>query len=298
VAFRSAAHLGGCFDALFRAAAGLALELVVVDNASGDGTPALVERAAPGARLIVNEINRGFAAAVNQAGRAAAGRHLLLLNPDARPEPDCIRRLLAELEATPGAALVAPQLVYEDGAVQPSAWPAPGLLALGYDALLLHNLWPRSRLRQVSAPGSGAVDVDCLSGACLLVRRQVFEALGGLDERFFIYYEDTDLGLRARRAGYRLRLVSAARAVHLVGGSAFQDRREFLFHFYRSRRLFLEKHHRGVRGGALRAAHWGGLALRAGLYAAIGLASGPRRAQARDHAAVLWRLLQPAAGRS
>ena len=263
VAYRSAAHLPACLASVAASADGLTRETIVVDNASGDGTPDLVRARAPEARLIVNESNRGFAAAVNQAARMAGGRHLLLLNPDARPLPGCISRLAAELDAHAEIALAGPQLLDPDGALQPSAWPAPGLLSLAYDALLLHNLMPRSRLRLVSAPGRDPVDVECLSGACLLVRRSAFEALGGLDERFFIYYEDTDLALRARAAGYRVRLVPAATAVHLVGGSSFQDRREFLARFHESRRRFLAKHHRGLRGVALRILHGAGFAVRA-----------------------------------
>jgi GT2 family glycosyltransferase len=271
VAYHSANHLPACLEALAEAAGGLTRELVVVDNASRDGAPALVTRLVPGARLIVNDVNRGFAAAVNQAARTARGRHLLLLNPDARPLPGCVSRLAAELDTRPEAALAGPQLVGPDGADQPSAWPAPGLLTLAYDALLLHNLMPRSRLRLVTAPNEDPLDVECLSGACLLVRRTAFEALGGLDERFFIYYEDTDLGVRARAAGHRLRLVPAARAVHLVGGSSFQDRREFLLRFHESRRQFLIKHHRGLEGAALRAIHWGGFAVWTAAYRLRGL---------------------------
>jgi N-acetylglucosaminyl-diphospho-decaprenol L-rhamnosyltransferase len=263
VTYRSAAHVGAALEALASAAGRLEVELVVVDNASGDGTPDLVRRQAPDARLILNESNRGFAAAVNQAARAAAGRHLLLLNPDARPLPGCISRLVAELDALPEAALAGPQLIGPDGAPQPSAWRAPGLLSLAYDALLLHNLMPGSRLRRVSPTGREPVDVECVSGACLLVRRTAFEALGGLDERFFIYFEDTDLAVRARAAGYRVRLVPAAQAVHLVGGSSFQDRREFLVRFHQSRRRYLAKHHRGPKGAALRILHGAGFAVRA-----------------------------------
>ena len=263
VAYRSAAHLPACLEAVASSADRLSRETIVVDNASGDGTPELVRRQAPDARLIVNEANRGFAAAVNQAARIARGRHLLLLNPDARPLPGCLERLAAELDGRPEAAFAGPQLVDPDGARQPSAWPAPGLLTLAYEALLLHNLMPRSRLRLVTAPAGEPVDVECLSGACLLVRRAAFEALGGFDERFFIYYEDTDLALRARAAGHRVRLVPAARAVHLVGGSSFQDRREFRRRFHESGRLFLDKHHPGPRGAALRILHRAGHAVRA-----------------------------------
>jgi GT2 family glycosyltransferase len=291
VAYRSAAHLPACLEALASAAEGLACETIVVDNASGDGTPDLVRREAPEARVIVNEANRGFAAAVNQAARAARGRHLLLLNPDARPLPGSVSRLAAELDRRPEAAMAGPCLVDPDGTPQPSAWPAPSFLTLAYDALLLHNVLPRSRLRLVT-PGGEPLEVECLSGACLLVRRTAFEALGGLDERFFIYYEDTDLAVRARAAGYGRRLVPGAQAVHLLGASSFQDRREFLIRFHESRGRYLAKHHPGLRGAALRALHCGGLALRVGLYAVAGLA-GVRGwgTRASDHGAALRHLI-------
>lgn len=271
VAYRSATHLPACLDALASSADRVTRETIVVDNASGDGTPDLVRRRAPEARLIVNETNRGFAAAVNQAARLAGGRYLLLLNPDARPLPGCVERLVAELDARPGAALAGPQLLDPDGARQPSAWPAPGALSLAYDALLLHNVMPRSRLRLVTAPGGEAVEVECLSGACLLVRRAAFEALGGLDERFFIYYEDTDLAVRARAAGHGVRLVPGAQAVHLVGGSSFQDRRAFRARFYESRRVFLAKHHPGSGGLVLRILHGAGRAVRSAVDLVRGL---------------------------
>jgi GT2 family glycosyltransferase len=271
VAFRSAAHLPEALAALPAATAGLTVELAIVDNASGDGTPELVRRTAPAARLVENDTNRGFAAAVNQAAREARGRFLLLLNPDARPAPGCVTALARELDADSGVAMAGPQLLAPDGSEQPSAWPAPGFRTLAYEALLLHNLMPRSRLRSVTAAGPEPLDVECLSGACLLVRRTVFEALGGLDERFFIYYEDTDLAVRARAAGHAVRFVPAARAVHLLGGSAFQDRGEFLIRFHESRRRFLAKHHPGARGMALRVLHWLGFAVRAGVDRVRGL---------------------------
>jgi GT2 family glycosyltransferase len=271
VTYRSAAHVGACLQALAGGAGALRVERVVVDNASGDATTDIVRQAAPGARLILNDANRGFAVAVNQAAREARGRYLLLLNPDARPLPGCLTRLVAEMDAVPQVALAGAQLLDPDGTPQPSAWPEPGLLTLAYDAFLLRNVMPRSRLRLVTPPGEAPMDVECLSGACLLVRRTAFEALGGLDERFFIYYEDTDLARRARAAGHRVRLVPQARAVHLLGGSSFQDRREFRRRFHESRRLYLAKHHPGPRGAALQALHWGGFAVRAGLDRLRGL---------------------------
>jgi N-acetylglucosaminyl-diphospho-decaprenol L-rhamnosyltransferase len=292
VAYRSREDLPGCLACLPAAAGPLRLETVIVDNASRDGTPELVRERFPEATLIVNSSNRGFAVAVNQAARAARGRRLLLLNPDARPAPGCVAALVEALEERPSAGLAGPQLTDADGTAQASAWRGPSLLTLGFEALFLYNLFPRSRLHGLVARGPEPVVVEAVSGACLLVARDLFLSLGGLDERFFLYFEDTDLCLRARSAGREALLVPKARAVHAIGGSAFQDRRDFLLRFHESRRLFLGKHHPGLPGALMGAVHVAGLAARVPIYALASVLGGGAalRERASHHAAVLRRL--------
>jgi GT2 family glycosyltransferase len=287
VAYRSRAHLPGCLDALPAAADGLRTETIVVDNASGDGTVAWLQAERPGVRVIENARNVGFAAAVNQAAREARGEALLLLNPDAAPSPGSLRHLVDALSV--GASIAGPQLLDPDGTPQPSAWRAPGAGVVLFDALLLRAVWPDSPYDHLSLPpGAAPVPVPCLSGACLLVRRAVFEELGGLDEGFFLYHEDFDLCLRAAAAGHRVWAVPAARASHAVGGSAFQDRAEFLRRFHESRVRLLRKHHPGRRGAVLAAVHLGGLRLRRAAYAFVG-----RHAEAACLGMALRRLGEP-----
>jgi len=292
VAYRSRGDLPACLEALGPAAEGLELETVVVDNASGDGTADLVRERFPRVSLIENTANRGFAAAVNQGARVARGRHLLLLNPDARPAPACVRTLVAALDARPEAGLAGPQLVNPDGSPQTSAWLAPSLQTLGFEALFLYNLFPRSRLHGLRAGGPEPAEVETASGACLLVGRPLFEELGGLDERFFLYFEDADLCVRARAVGREVLLVPAATAVHALGGSAFQDRRGFLLRFHESRQRFLRKHHAGLHGSLLRAVHVAGVVLRVPAYALASVLGGGAqlRERASHHAAVLRHL--------
>lgn len=293
VAYRSRAHLPACLASLQAAAEGLPLELVVVDNASGDGTPDLVRQAFPWARVLENETNRGFAAAANQGARGARGRHVLFLNPDAVPSAGSLAVLVRALDADPSVGLVGPQLLNPDRSPQPSAWIAPGFRSLAFDALLLANLFPRSRMSFLTVEGTEPREVSCLSGACLLARRECFESLAGFDERFFLYHEDFDLCLRARAAGYHVQLVPEARVVHSVGGSSFQDRRGFFLRFHESRGLLIRKHHPGLEGRLLAALHEGGVALRAAAYAVTGWLSGREdlRERAGHHAAALRRLL-------
>src|SRR5262249_26629392 len=157
-------------------------------------------------------------------------------------------------------------------------------------------LLPRSRRHPLAARIAEAPeDVGALSGACLLVRRSCLESLGGLDERFFLYFEDVDLGLRARAAGWRVRLVPDARAVHALGGSAFRDRRAFWRHYETSRRQLFEKHLRGPRRLAAEALQLVGLAVRAAASGTARLLRGDARlrTEAGHVAAALLGLARP-----
>lgn len=194
-------------------------EILVVDNASTDGTPEMVRSRHPGVRLFPQEVNLGFGAANNLAAREARGDLLLLLNSDAWPEEGTIRRLAGNLRDDPGLGAVAPTLVYPDGRRQ-FTW-VPDTSVLGEILQTLrnpfegrpwnHELVPRV-LRRLAGPG-------WTTAACLLVRRRAFEDVSGFDERFFLYFEDVDLALRLRTAGWRLERVRDARAVHVKGGS-------------------------------------------------------------------------------
>jgi N-acetylglucosaminyl-diphospho-decaprenol L-rhamnosyltransferase len=282
VAYRSREHVPACLAALPAAVEGLGFETLVVDNASADGTVEWLRAHHPDVRVVQNAENRGFAAAVNQGAGEARGQALLLLNPDAVPQPGSVARLWEAFRA--GAAVAGPQLLDPDGSPQPSAWDAPGLAAVLFDVLMLRVVWPRGGHRPLPA-SSGPVAVGCLSGACLLVGRSVFAGLGGLDEGFFLYHEDFDFCLRARAAGHHVWAVPAARVIHHVGGSAFQDRAAFLYRYHESRMRLLRKHHPGRRGGLLAALHAGGLEVRRLVYALAG-----RGAEAAHLRAALRRL--------
>ncbi len=263
VAYRAAAFLPSCLAALRAAAPGRTLEVVVVDNASADGTPEVVRSLEPEARIVANAENRGFAAAANQGARETRGRFLLFLNPDARVAPGALEALVVALEAQDRAGLASPRLAARDGTAQPSAWPEPRLATLAFDALLLRNLAPRSRLHRIEPASDRPVVVPCVSGACLVARRACFETLGGFDERFFLYHEDWDLCLRAGKAGFASLLVPAATAVHDLGGSAFQDRAAFWRYYHASRDAFIRKHFEGGRQRVAVTLHRMGLRLHA-----------------------------------
>ena len=194
-------------------------EILVADNASHDGTPAMVARDFPHVRLLELGENLGFGAANNRAAALARGEFLLLLNSDAWPAPGALELLRQRLEAAPRLALVAPQLYYPDGRPQFTWVPETGVI--GEAAQMLrnrhesaawnHRLVP-ALLRPILGPG-------WYTAACVLVRKSAFDEIGGFDERFFLYFEDVDLCRRLRLAGWRLALESEARAFHVKGGS-------------------------------------------------------------------------------
>jgi GT2 family glycosyltransferase len=267
VTYNSAGHIGPCLDSLSAAASGLALSVVVVDNGSKDGTVGIAREAWPGLRLIEEPQNVGFARAVNIGASVLRDcRYILLLNPDATMADGSLARLSAALDDAPRAAACGPHLRYPDGRHQISARPLPTLSSVIHDALLLYHLMPRPDLIEQFPPDSRVTGIDCLSGACMLIRRDCFDALDGLDERFFLYGEDIDFCARVRILGRTLLLVPDATVVHAEGASAFKDRARFFEEIHRARAQYVRKHFGPIKAALALAAQVTGLALRGVLY--------------------------------
>ena len=224
-------HLHDCLERL-RAVTGEkrsqdgGLEIILVDNASTDGSTEAVrefqERGpelGPPVRLIPLERNVGFGAGCNRAARHAAGRYLLLLNPDAWIDGASLRLLGDALDGDSRLGVAAPALHYPDGSPQ-FVW-APPVGVLGEAVQRFRNrfegaTWNHRLLPRFLKPFLGS---GWFSAACLLVRRSAFEEVGGFDEGFFLYFEDADLGLRIRRSGWRQVQVADARAWHVRGAT-------------------------------------------------------------------------------
>jgi len=224
-----------------------AVECIVIDNASRDGSADVVEREFGAARLVRNGRNVGFAAAVNQGLREAGGRYALLLNPDAELLGDALGVLVRFLDGHRRAGACAPRLLDPDGRSRPGVdgFPTP----MGPLLPLLRRLLGRP-VAPAGVPRHGEPRrVDTLSGACLMLRRTALESVGLLDERFFLYFEETDLLRRLAGAGWEAWLVPGAAALHVGGGSLGPERAEGVFHgnhpvhWVRSRRRYLRKHH-------------------------------------------------------
>ena len=220
-------------------------ETVVVDHGSTDGTLDAV-RARPGVRL-VEQPNRGLGAGWNRGIAETGGRYVLILNADAWLLPGALDALAAHADAHPRAAVVGPRLRNPDGTLQRSVRGFPTLWRLATEYLFLRKLAPRSRAFNAFYAGGFDHDepreADFLMGAVLLVRREAIDAVGGLDESFFLFSEETDWCYRFRRAGWSVLFTPEAEAVH-VGGASHGGR------FFRQQVLghvrFLHKH-RGER---------------------------------------------------
>lgn len=195
------------------------IEIVVVDNASSDGTAEAVQAAFRDVTVLRNQDNLGFAAANNQAIRATAAPFVLLVNPDAFPTtPDTFANMLTCLERDPRLAAVGARLVYPDGRHQAGdAGYRPTLATIAAWSFCLHRWLPG--LMVIGRPRAPVQDVDWVCGAAMLVRRAAIEDAGPLDERFFMYAEDVEWGCRFRRAGWRIGYVHAQLVIHLQGGT-------------------------------------------------------------------------------
>jgi hypothetical protein len=224
VSFNTCAVLRECLLRLEVEGRGLSFETIVVDNASRDDSAAMVRRDFPHVRLIASAQNLGFGAANNMGFREARGRYVVLLNSDAFLLSRSLSRAVRYMDATPHAALAGARLVGRDGAWQPSARAFPSLLN---DFLVLSGLsakYPRSRFfgrpDRTWADALKAGSVDWVPGAFAIVRREVLAAVGNFDERFFLYYEEVDLCLRLRAAGYQIHYRPEIVVVHLGGESS------------------------------------------------------------------------------
>jgi len=225
VTYNPGETLDSFMTSLATASASLTVEVVMVDNGSTDGTPQAMATTGR-ARLIETGANLGYGAAANIGARDADAEWLIICNPDIEWHPGALDALLTASERWPAAAAFGPTILEPDGSIYPSARALPSLRT-GVGHALFSRLWPSNPwTRRYRGATDGRERVaGWLSGSCLAVRREAFEAIGGFDERYFMFFEDVDLGRRLGEAGYASVYVPAATVTHL-GGHSWRARPE------------------------------------------------------------------------
>ena len=252
VSYNTRCLLARCLDSLDASAAPPAIEVLVVDNASADGSAEMVAAEYPEATLLEPGENLGFARANNLAAESARGEHLLLLNSDAAVDPSTVGDLARFLEEHPAAGVVAPRLANPDGTHQPSARAFPCALNLFLEATGLERLLGRTTHGHFR--GDETRPVEYVSGAALMIRRSLWRELGGFDEGFFFYGEDADLCRRALERGAETWYLHSAGALHEGGASTAALRTNAAIEGYRAALLFIRKH--GSAGAVTWARLW------------------------------------------
>ena len=295
VSYNTAALLLQCLDSVLRALPPQS-EVFVVDNASPDGSAALVRRAFPSVQLLANRRNRGFAAAANQALGRAHGRYVTLLNPDTAVHGDSLRQIVAFLDSHPDVGVAGAPLVYGDGRFQHSAFRFPSLAMAFLEFFPLNHRLTNSRWNGRFPPGhyDRVFEIDHPLGACMTVRRAALAEVGLLDEGFFLYCEEVDWCWRIKRAGWRVVHFPGALVAHHEARSTSQRRRAALRHLYRSRYRLYAKHRSRWRQGLLRAIVRLGAMWKVGTSSlqASRASSPERRRQARTEAAAYLDVLR------
>jgi len=273
--------VSGCVESIERTRGSLRLEVIVVDNASSDGSVDYLRTRFPDLRLLVNESNQGFSRACNRGAASAAAPSICLLNSDAILQHEGLQRLLARLESSPRAGIVGAQLRNPNGSFQASHAPFPGLglelmIVSGLGRLLHGPTYPWRGAEEER----GAQQVDWIAGACMLVRREAWEAMSGLDEGYFMYSEEMDLCYRLRRAGWQVWYEPAALVTHIGGASTVRLGERSQAILYASRVRFYRLHYGTAPALAARWLILVATAVKIGAHGVLRALSGGRRGRA------------------
>lgn len=208
-----------CLRSIREHVTGVEYEVIVVDNASSDGSVEMIRSEFPEARLIANDTNVGFGRANNQAMRGARGRFFFLLNSDTLITDDSVKRLVGFIESDPEIGIAGCKLLFEDGSLQSSCSRFPSIKLALLEDLMLYKLLPRRKQGEVLLggywPHDHERDVDSVWGAVMLLRREVFEQTKGFDESIFMYGEDIEWCMRVRDLGWRITFTPDCSIVHL-----------------------------------------------------------------------------------
>ncbi len=272
-------HLGHCLEALVAQSEDVDLDVVVVDNASSDDSLQAADRFGSAVRVIQTGENLGFGRAANRGIAATCRPFVAVLNPDVSLRPGALRRMVDFLAHEETAGLVGPRLLNTEGRVMASCGKPPNLSGEVCRKFLLHLVFPFLNFRRQRH--RRRAEVGWVAGACFVARRTALEAVGGMDEAIFMYYEDVDLCLRLRQAGWRVFYLPEAQGGHIGGGSSGQVLGRMLVESETSYDYFARKHLGNAAAALLRALRPLEMGLRSLLWGSLFLVAPGRRQEAR-----------------
>ena len=248
VNYNSTTPLLHCIESLLNIAGAISLNIFVQDNASTEGDVGRVTRAFPEVLLTRNDRNLGFAKAVNNALKQGAAPYILILNPDTLVQPGLLSDAMGHMEDHPDVGILGPMIFDNDGAIQGSARAFPNLLtALFGRKSILSKIFPdnpitRENILTARSDGITPMEVDWVSGACMLVRREAVNHTGPLDDKFFMYWEDADWCRRMWQKGWKVVYFPGSCVMHYVGVSSETNMFRSVFEFHRSIYHLFDKH--------------------------------------------------------
>ncbi len=239
-------YLENCLRSIDASAPAISYKVMVVDNNSTDATVELLRKDFTSVEIHANKENVGFAVANNQAMGTARSRYMMLLNPDTLVHPGALDALVRFMDGHPSVWAVGPAMLNRDGSPQRTGVRFPNSWNILCEALFLDRLFPTSmmcgRHKELYKDDAISRPVDYVQGACLMIRSDVFKKVGGMDEKFFMYFEETDWCCRMYKAGGQVYLCPDAKVTHFGGGDVGHYDEVRLVHYHRSLFLFYKKH--------------------------------------------------------
>lgn len=236
-----------CLESIYQQTRDINFEVIVVDNASADSTCKMLREEFPQVKLICNSENKGFAAANNQGINIAGGNFILLLNNDTIVLKDAISKTFLAAKTNPQAAVTGCKVLNRNGTTQSSCFMFPSLLNLMIAAAHLDTFFPKNKFfgreRYSRTDWNCIKEVDAVSGCFMMVRRQAFENIGILDERFFMYAEETDWCMRFKKNGWKILFCPEGQIIHLGGESSKKIKSTMILQLKGSILLLIKKHY-------------------------------------------------------
>lgn len=235
--------LNGCLNSIFSCLPGEEFEVIVIDNASQDGSVEMIKKNFPQVKLIVNKKNLGFAKACNQGIKIAQGRYLFLLNPDTEVTNNIQEKIINFMESHPEVGVGGCYLYFQDRRIQTSFYKFTTLASHLGRALLLYSFLPKNHLTAPFFPDyfRRSQSIERVCGGAMVVRREAFEEVGLFDESFFLYYEDEDLCYRMKQEGWKIAPIPNTKVIHYHNRSGGKNIRKIIFSSYQSQLLFFKK---------------------------------------------------------